>query len=520
MKYLRVTIRWLDDRYHGLLDRVGPPEWPPAPYRLFQALLAGAARAGKLESLAGSLRWLETQPAPMIIAPPTKTGQVVTRFVPNNDGDKKPDRQDRLTGKTFRPTIMLDNPAVHYLWPLAGCGSEITDDIIAAVRCLTCLGWGIDLAYGDAQIVSDDAVANLGGIRWLPKIGVFRNEGMLRVPNEGSLEDLQNSHQSALGRIVHGQPLNNLKKPCVFDSVFYTSSERPLGMPAVFFELRDGDDNYFRFSPAKLKCVSAMVRHAAIKAMDVQKGFPPPGIIDPAEWVDTFVAGHRPDGVADHRQFSYVPLPSIGRTHSDANIRRVMIMAPFGEDAKLMHLAEQLNGCQLVREGGGAAPMLRRGRPDGVTALYTGQSRIWATVTPVILPGHDDHKPAKTRKLLLAAFSQSGIEQPCEFTWGALPYFPNCLSAYSHDRNGRPIGCLRPKKLEGLTAVHVRMRFDRPIAGPIVVGAGRHRGFGVFAGLKGEGEIVDKGRCATGAGNGYSARPAMATRRPGQRTMG
>lgn len=485
MTFLRITIRWLDDRYHGLLDRDGPPEWPPSPYRLFQAIVAGVARAGRLEELGGSLRFLERLDPPVMVAPETKPGQVVIRYVPNNDGDKVIDRQNRLTGKTSRPTLMLGEPVVHYLWPLVGVVSEIAEGVVAAARCMTCLGWGIDMAYADAQVVGDDAIANLEGIRWLPKIGVFRNEGMLRLPNEGSLEDLKISHQSALGRIMHGRPLNNVKKPCVFDSVFYTSSERPLGRPVVIFELRDGDDNYFQFSQARLKCVSAMVRHAAIKAMGVQKGFPPPGIIDPAKWVDSFVAGHRPDGVADHKQFSYVPLPSVGHPHSDGNIRRVMIMAPFGQDNNLIHLAEQLDGYQLEREGGGAAPVLRRGRPDNVTALYTTQSCIWATVAPVILPGHDDHKPAKAKKLLLAAFAQSGIEQPCEFTWGALPYFPNCLSAYSRDRNGRPIGCLRPKKLEGLTAVHVRMRFDKPVAGPIVVGAGRHRGFGVFAGVGG-----------------------------------
>ena len=92
-------------------------------------------------------------------------------------------------------------------------------------------------------------------------------------------------------------------------------------------------------------------------------------------------------------------------------------------------MAEQLDGQPLKREGGGLAPTLRRLRGDGVTAQYIKQSKVWATVTPIILPGHDDHKPAKTKKLLETALRQSGIEQPCEFTWSAVPTFPHCLPA-------------------------------------------------------------------------------------------
>ena len=107
MAHLCITVCWLGDRYHGLLGRDGPPEWPPSPFRLFQALVAGVARRGALDTEPGrSLEWLQSKP-PIIIAPRSRPGQVVTRFVPNNDGDKEPDRQKRLTGKTSRPTIML-----------------------------------------------------------------------------------------------------------------------------------------------------------------------------------------------------------------------------------------------------------------------------------------------------------------------------------------------------------------------------------------------------------------------------
>ncbi len=108
MKRLLLTIQLLDDRYHGLLARNGPPEWPPSPFRLFCALVAGVARRGELEGDTGkALAWLQGLEPPIIITPKSKHGQPFTRFVPNNDGDKKPDRQERLAAKLNIPTLML-----------------------------------------------------------------------------------------------------------------------------------------------------------------------------------------------------------------------------------------------------------------------------------------------------------------------------------------------------------------------------------------------------------------------------
>ena len=224
-----------------------------------------------------------------------------------------------------------------------------------------------------------------------------------------------------------------------------------------------------------------MVRRSAIKAMG---DYPPEGIENVKAWVESFVAGHRPDGVENHERFSYVPLPSIGHEHADAMIRRVMVTAPFGYEAQLRHLAEQLEGVQLEPEGGGDGPILWRLRADGVTRQYVGLSSVWASVTPIILPGHDDHKPVKTIKLIEQAFRQSGIDQRCEFTWSAMPNFNDCLTAHKYDSNKRRTGYYRPKYLESLTSVHVRVNFGQPVAGPLSVGAGRHCGLGVLAAVE------------------------------------
>jgi CRISPR-associated protein Csb2 len=215
------------------------------------------------------------------------------------------------------------------------------------------------------------------------------------------------------------------------------------------------------------------------------QAYPPqdPEIKDPAAWVESFVAGHRPEGVADHKQFSYIPLPSIGHEHSDAMIRRVMIVAPIGHDAHLRHLADQLDGARLQPLDGSAVkvgPTLNRVARDNIARWYVGTADTWATVTPVILSGHDDHKPAKTEKLIRKALEQSGVDQACEFTWSALPHYKNCLTAHKYDRRRGFVGYHRPGHLKEQTAIHVRLQFQRPVAGPLSIGAGRHCGLGVF----------------------------------------
>jgi CRISPR-associated protein Csb2 len=129
------------------------------------------------------------------------------------------------------------------------------------------------------------------------------------------------------------------------------------------------------------------------------------------------------------------------------------------------------------------APTLVRVRGDNVARFYTEASSHWASVTPVILPGHDDHKPDKTRKLIEKALAQSGIEQRCEFEWSGFSRFPKSLSSHKYDRAKGPTGYIRPSHLLTQTAVHIQLRFNDglKVPGPLAIGAGRHCGLGILA---------------------------------------
>jgi CRISPR-associated protein Csb2 len=229
-----------------------------------------------------------------------------------------------------------------------------------------------------------------------------------------------------------------------------------------------------------------MVRHLAIAVMTASPPELRGGPSNAADWLSSYVAGHRGEGEEAHRQFSYLPLPSIGGAHTDPDVRRVMIAAPLGDDRMLVHLARFLAGQRLIpadRTRLDELPTLVRIRNDNVASKYLASANTWASVTPVILPGHNDHKPDKTRKLIEKALQQSGIDLPCEFEWSAFSEFPKSLSAHKYDRDKRPTGYIRPNHLLSQTAVHLKLRFNDgvKVPGPLAIGAGRHCGLGLMA---------------------------------------
>ncbi|MGH8208002.1 MAG: type I-G CRISPR-associated protein Csb2, partial [Steroidobacteraceae bacterium] len=180
--------------------------------------------------------------------------------------------------------------------------------------------------------------------------------------------------------------------------------------------------------------------------------------------------------------------------HTDPAIRRVMIVAPIGDDAILEHICQYLDGLRLRPERESdlrGSVFLHRRHNDNVASFYTqsdsdhqGYNR-WASVTPVILPGYDDRESRKTRKLIEKALVQSDVAQPCEFDWSAFSYFPKMLPAYKHDNQRRQRGHIRPSYLLNQTAVHLTLRLNANarIQGPITIGSGRHCGFGLMAGI-------------------------------------
>ena len=501
-QYLRISATFIDPLYHGRAD-AAQPEWPPSPLRVFQAIVAANGRAIQAQvPLRGALAWLEAQPAPLIIAPEAHGTAGYVLSVPNNamdlvakawakgnyhgTGDSNP--ATHRTMKAVRPLRMVTGDAVHYLWRM-----EEDDDIQQHVEALNeaarnayALGWGRDFVAVHADVVFAATAEEIIGQRWKPC--TTQNGTPLRKPAVGTLEALCTRHEAFMKRVgKSGKQLRPVPPLTRFDVVGYRHAEDSPVRPHAVFELRRDDGNFHVHSQRRLMHIAGMTRHLA-KTLMTQS--PPSGV--PEDWVERYVMGHREEGCDDHAQFAYVPLPSIGHQHADQAIRRVMLVAPVGDDGWLEHSARRLAGQRLVPEqgnefGGEQPPYLHRVQHDNVAGFYTQPARRWASVTPVILPGHDDKKPAKTRKLIEKALAQAGIEAPCSYEWSAFSRFSKSYSAHKYGKDKKPQGYFRPDHLLDKTAVHLTLTFEDclEVPGPLTIGAGRHCGFGLMARLDG-----------------------------------
>jgi CRISPR-associated protein Csb2 len=94
----------------------------------------------------------------------------------------------------------------------------------------------------------------------------------------------------------------------------------------------------------------------------------------------------------------------------------------------------------------------------------------------VILPGFDDRNGSKSERLLLTAFTQAGF--PHELLAGAELDWRGTGFRAGVDMASR---FLPPKNLDNRPRYHVRVRFPHAVRGPIAIGSGRFRGFGLFA---------------------------------------
>ncbi|MFN3413870.1 MAG: type I-U CRISPR-associated protein Csb2 [Thermoanaerobaculum sp.] len=458
---LVMSVRFYDHRYHGQFGD-GEVEWPPAPFRLFQALLAGTGSfGGPTTEEKHALRWLEKQPPPLIRAPvPEGTGKLLL-FVPANQADVAVNRQDRLTGKLARYAFFAPDscPEVHYIWPLGE--AQAPSSLFSLAQRLLALGWGVDQASAHAQLMNEEALQKLSGILWRP-VGQGGLGPSYRVPTVGSLEDLLAAYETFRDRLPAPRHYRPPRPPRVFATCVYLPDTALPHRPFAVFRLPEG----LAFRQENTAKVAAMVRGLAIKAAQ-QDGLPD---------AETFVAGHVQGAVETPPRFSYAPLPSIGHPHADGLLRRIVVAEPLGGDGSRAQWAQwALHNAVLTDEEGNQLGRLRVLEAlDGVVRCYWGPSRSWSSVTPVILPGFDDRKPTKALKLLREALGHAGIPEKAvvDARLQKAPFWPS---------SSHPSRYFCPEYLRGLPRWHVQLVFSEPVLGPILVGAGRHVGLGLFA---------------------------------------
>jgi CRISPR-associated protein Csb2 len=410
-RYLCISVTFLDRLFHGKADSE-EPEWPPSPFRLFQALLAGSVVGCRKNEWADAhidaFRWLQNRKPPLIVAPKVRCGTTYTFYVPRNESDKVFKRQDRLDTKIARPHCLMNGQTLHYLWgidenewPSVRCHAELLSH---ESRHLLALGWGVDLVAGNGKLLMPNEAALLSGQRWMPREGVWLQKGTRRVPTEGSLEDLKGVHESFLESVKGGVYRLRLE-PSAFRTVPYLLETAMPPRPAAAFELRKPNGDWATLRHVDAANVAAMLRKLASQSAEKDSHKFPGG------W-ESYVKGQKTDETDSSPRFSCLPLPTTRHKHADGLIRRVLIAEPFGGGAQALWAARRFIGQDLIDDHGEILATLsdcQSVNRDVVLRAYVDRAKAWSSITPVVLPGFDDGKYEKAKRLFLKALQYCGL---------------------------------------------------------------------------------------------------------------
>ena len=492
-EHLVLTVR-LHDRFHGMVE--GGSEWPPAPGRLYQALVAGAARGRSLpEEKRHALEWLESLPPPVIGAPRARLGDRVVLFVPNNDADSLADPTDVSairTKKVVHPRIPDEGPLL-YAWPIEADPFGHASRIAEAANDLYQLGRGVDMAWASGEVLSDEALserlARFQGEVHTPGAG---HKGVLACPARGTLKSLVARH-AAPRLTVEGTGkkattyFTNAPKPFFVDVAYQPQVQR------LLFDLRriDAPERTAPGRPSEVVQLMERIRDAAVARLKDAMPNEEAAIMG-------CLVGKKPDGTGagpTEQRVRMVPLLSIGFEHADRGVRRVVVEIPSGAPLRAGDVEWAFTGLDVMDPETGEIRMvlLPAENWDMLRKHYLPKAARWRSVTPLALPeaaGRRRIEPSRRREeakrgseraaeevaamgAVVAALRHAGIHaRATSIRVQREPFEAKGQRAEAFERKPR-----FPKE----RLWHVEIELDRSIDGPLVLGDGRFLGLGLMA---------------------------------------
>ena len=448
------------------------PDWPPQPDRVFSALVSAWAARGERSEERAALEWLEEQSPPTIQASEHTSRTTPDVFVPPNDLKASkaaktyikvmPDRRPRQP-RSF-PVARPDDPVVLLAWseqPKAG----ILDALDAIARDVGYIGHSASLTR--CRFLSGDALT-------------LEHPARRRV-YPGRLRELERLHKS--------NPTRPAIRPGA--SVFPKRSPETQSLGDwLVLEAIDGETPDIRATALVCRLLRQTLMSGYRKA-GRQNAIP------------EIVSGHAPDGAPSRiPHLSIAPMAFAGFSHADGRVFGFALIpprgmalekiegfcaafervAPYCQDRERRVLT--LEGAPL-RESLSFAPVQHTGArmwSSLSTVPYLRPSRLWASVTPIVLERHLKRKDdAEIREL---------VAQACENTRLPRPKMERIQvgkhSAVEGVPPARPLTgeppwmrWKTPNSLASRLLIHTIIDFEHEVSGPVLLGAGRFTGLGL-----------------------------------------
>jgi CRISPR-associated protein Csb2 len=442
-------------------------EWPPHPGRLFMALVAAHMERDPADAAErAALLWLEGLPPPEVSAEDADPRDVLEVFVPVNDNfgpDKvpkggfsaavvkekvrvMPERRSKQS-RTF-PSVTPRSPTVFFAWP------EVAPDQLAEHRealerlaaNVTCLGHSSSMVR--VALRHDPPAA-----RYMPS-----DEGtlILRVPTPGRLKDLIACYQSQ-------------RRP----SAGFFCSYAEVGPPKHEAPSLFGSLLTFRLTGPGLPLtatqrLASVIREAVMERCE----------IDPAPEI---LSGHATDGAPSRRDHvAYVPMAFVDHRFADGRIRGFAVIIPRSASADerriVLRALARLEGIWFDQSMEWS--IRRADRDEGVKSLdamdYERPSRSWATVTPMVFDRFPKERDGREAEAIIGrACRRIGLPAPIAVEVSHVSRLRGVPTSPEFRIVPKPGVPVRPY-------AHVSLLFDRPVRGPVLLGAGRYQGLGLF----------------------------------------
>ncbi len=486
---LLIAVRFHEGRYHGVEDGFdGALGWPPSPARLFQALVASAARGSALETDdQNALRWLERLLPPRVAAPAAHRGQPVKLYVPNNDLDSvggDPALVSKIrVGKNWRPCFFDFTQPILYAWDFES-GEAKAKRVCSIAERLYQLGRGIDMAWAHGQVVERVEAQNT----------LEAHPGALRIP--GGTGQVSRPHPGTLDSLVERYACNRVRlrtenagrkrlqlfsqpPPASFGQTGYDTPFRRL-----HFELRTRKGG---FAAQPLDSVFPLItglRDAAAKRL--LDAMPNDNAL-----IERFVVGQNASSADLVRRIRILPIPSVGVEHTDPSIRRILVDVPTEFPLRFNDLQWAFAGLGIPTtrssEDEEFSGILASTEDSTMADRFCQSALAFETITPAALSGvqrrrigTSGQKPAQGR--------QQEERHAVRAVFQALRHVGIANGATEVRVRREPFqrrGALAERFAQGSrfskrALWHVALRFQDPVPGPLVIGDGRFCGLGLM----------------------------------------